>query len=173
MNTQYCSAHKSIPYKVIFEQLPHCNTNLINLYENEELSNNNALISEGSQLTIISDISSEMFESEFHSNIDIDELQNITDPYDQDISEQNNLDNQDIDISVQKIYNNLLSLYLETREGSKNSLAQKLTKIINSDDNFEFGKGSKNLLASKVIEIIDSGDDLSKTRCYTVKEKKK
>ncbi|CAG8482849.1 16010_t:CDS:2 [Dentiscutata erythropus] len=74
----------------------------------------------------------------------IDKLQNITDPYDQDISKQNDSDDQNIDNdSAQKIYNDLLSLYLETKEGFKNTLAYKLTKIINSDDNFKFTKSSK------------------------------
>ncbi|CAG8474164.1 13123_t:CDS:2, partial [Dentiscutata erythropus] len=76
------------------------------------------------------------------------------------------------DDSAQKIYNDLLSLYSETEKGSKNTLAHKLTEIINLDDNFKFGKGSKNLLASEVIEIIDSDDNLSKTQHYTAKEKK-
>ncbi|CAG8723679.1 14430_t:CDS:2, partial [Dentiscutata erythropus] len=93
MNTQYCFAHKSIPYKVVFGQLPHCDINLIDIYKSEEVLNNQALISEGSQLATISMI---------------------------------------------KIYDDLLSLYYsETGEGSKNTYSLGLTKIINSDDNFE------------------------------------
>ncbi|CAG8565428.1 19785_t:CDS:1, partial [Dentiscutata erythropus] len=131
-------------------QLPHCDTNLIDIYESEEALNNQALISEGSQSATISDNSSEMLESEFYSDIEqiqenysdinmgkfqniddlydyyIDEPQNIDEPYDQDmkvLQNNNDLYDQDIDNdSAQKIYDDLLSLYYsETRESSKNT----------------------------------------------------
>ncbi|CAG8640906.1 12882_t:CDS:1 [Racocetra fulgida] len=45
MNNQYCSAHKTIPYNLVFGQLPHSETRLADIlinnnYEQEELFNN-------------------------------------------------------------------------------------------------------------------------------------
>ncbi|CAG8768179.1 13239_t:CDS:1, partial [Cetraspora pellucida] len=62
MNTQYCSAYKSIPYKLVFEQLLHCDTNLVDILESEESLNNHTLISEDSQSIIVSEISSKTIE---------------------------------------------------------------------------------------------------------------
>ncbi|CAG8783571.1 14178_t:CDS:2, partial [Cetraspora pellucida] len=77
------------------------------------------------------------------------------------------------DNSAQEIYNDLLSLYCsEIEEGSKNTLEQRITEIVNSDDDFEIGECSKNTVP-EIIEIIDSDDDLSKNQCYTLQEKKK
>ncbi|CAG8719652.1 4237_t:CDS:1, partial [Cetraspora pellucida] len=119
INTQYCSAHKSIPYKLVFGQLPHCDTNLVDILESEESLNDHALISEDSQSTIVSEISSETIESEFSSDIEQDQ-ENYSDV---DVGEAHDIYNaneicsdndsiQDIDDnSAQEIYNDLLSLY--------------------------------------------------------------
>ncbi|CAG8511013.1 15089_t:CDS:1 [Racocetra fulgida] len=184
MNTQYCSAHKSILYKLVFGQLPHCNTNLVDIIESEELLNNNTLIFEDSQSTIVTEISSETFESEFYddieqiqenySNLSIDNSQK-SDNLGEMHSDNNSIQNIDDD-SIQEFYNDLLSLYYsEIKESSKNTLALGINEIIDSDNDLEIGcsKNSKNTITSEIIEIIDSDNDSSKTQCYTSQEKEK
>ncbi|CAG8593266.1 5667_t:CDS:2, partial [Gigaspora margarita] len=36
MNNQYCSAHKTTPYNLVFGQYPYCDTNLVDLLENDQ-----------------------------------------------------------------------------------------------------------------------------------------
>ncbi|CAG8799816.1 10664_t:CDS:1, partial [Cetraspora pellucida] len=112
---------------------------------------------------------SEIIESEFSSDIEQDQenYNNVDIDKTHDIYNANEIcsDNdsiQDIDDnSIQEIYNNLLSLYCsKIEEISKNILEQRITEIINSDDDFEIGEYSKNTVP-EIIEIIDSNNDSS------------
>ncbi|CAG8667518.1 5319_t:CDS:2, partial [Racocetra persica] len=69
MNSQYSTAHKSVPYKTVFGQPPHCDTNLVNLFENnysypqteKSNSSSDSLISEtDSQSTIVSELNNDV-----------------------------------------------------------------------------------------------------------------
>ncbi|CAG8490217.1 15182_t:CDS:1 [Cetraspora pellucida] len=180
MNIQYCFAHNSILYKLVFKQFLYYDTNLVDILKNEKLLNDYVLISEDSQSTIVFKISSEIIESEFLS--DIEQVQENYSDVDvgktHDIYNANKICSnddsiQDIDDnSAQKIYNNLLSLYCsEISKDSKNTLKQRITKIVNSDNDFEIVECSKNTV-SEIIEIINSVD-LSKNQHYTLQKKKK
>ncbi|CAG8839992.1 22872_t:CDS:1, partial [Cetraspora pellucida] len=142
MNTQYCFAHKSIPYKLVFGQLPHYDTNLVDIFESEESLNNQTLISEGSQSTIVSEISSDtVSESEFSSTIEqVQENCSNIDSADKICSDNDGAQDIDDD-SAQELYNDLLSLYCsEIEEDSKNTPVHEIAEIINSDDDFEVGE---------------------------------
>ncbi|CAG8652757.1 8414_t:CDS:2, partial [Scutellospora calospora] len=90
---------------------------------------------------------------ENYSNIDISKIHDI---YNTNKICSNNNSIQDID----------------DNSDSKNILKQKITEIVNSDNNFEIRKCSKNTVL-EIIKIIDSNDDSSENQCYTLEKKKK
>ncbi|CAG8588344.1 10572_t:CDS:2, partial [Racocetra fulgida] len=124
----YCTAHKSIPYKLVFGQLPHCDTNLADILENEESLNNHALVSEDSQSTIVSEINNKTAESE------LDEI------YFEELQEYNNDDDDKQEFNNKSLYNFEIrefdneSLYnSEIEECSKHTLTPEIIEIVNSD----------------------------------------
>ncbi|CAG8460170.1 6144_t:CDS:2 [Cetraspora pellucida] len=157
----------------IFGQLPHCDTNLINILEDEESSDNYTLISENSQSTISSEISNETVESELDEkyfeesqefNNDIQQVEdNYNDVDEYEIQEINNAN------EIQKA-----NSYLEKIQDHDYDILQEFYDDFTlSLYDSEIGECSKNTLASKIIEIIDSDDDTSKDQHYTSLEKEK
>ncbi|CAG8538565.1 8514_t:CDS:2, partial [Cetraspora pellucida] len=140
MNAQYCSAHKLIPYKLVFGQLPYCNTNLIDILEGQESVNNNALVSENSESTIaseISSISSETIESDLSEKYfeESQEFDNKIQEINSDIEEAHDISNN----ITQEIYNNLASSLYDS----------------------EIGECSKNILGPEIIEIPSPSTNLT------------
>ena len=73
MNSQYSTAHKSVPYELVFGQLPHCDTNLVNLLENDNYSPPpvEASSSSSDSLTLTSETDSQLtIVSEFNDDIE-------------------------------------------------------------------------------------------------------
>ncbi|CAG8514716.1 10901_t:CDS:1, partial [Racocetra fulgida] len=77
MNSQYSTAYKSVPYKLVFGQLPHCDTNLVNLLENNNYlhTSDEESSSSSDSLTLSSETDSQLtIISEFNNNIKNSEI---------------------------------------------------------------------------------------------------
>ncbi|RIB24394.1 hypothetical protein C2G38_2139277 [Gigaspora rosea] len=78
MNCQHCTANKSVPYHLVFRQLPHCDTNLANLLEKDNYSSAKGSVSSLNDQTLISEMDLQpTIISEFNN-----EIENIEETYD-------------------------------------------------------------------------------------------
>ncbi|CAG8545132.1 9015_t:CDS:2 [Cetraspora pellucida] len=170
MNTQYCISHKSIPYKLVFGQLPHCDTNLANILENKELLNNHVLESEDFQSTIVSEIDSKTTESEL-DEIYFEKLQEIESEFNkiyfkklQEIEQMQDNTNEIQDDADKLQYNN----DYDKQEFYNKSLYNFEIKEFYNESlyNSEIEECSKNILVSKIIKIVDSNNDSSENQHY-------
>ncbi|CAG8683804.1 4612_t:CDS:2 [Racocetra persica] len=190
MNTQYCTAHKSISYKLVFGQLPHCDTNLANILENEKSLNNHTLVSEDSQSSIVSEINSETLESELNE-IYFEKLQEVESELDEiyfeksyrvdSDTEQNNY--SDVDINETQEIDDVGEIQDNADEiqDNANEIQDDADKIKDDNDDYDIQKYynseieecSKNTLTPEIIEIVDLDDDSSENQRYTWQEKEK
>ncbi|CAG8513182.1 41892_t:CDS:2 [Gigaspora margarita] len=152
MNTQHSTAQKSVPYQLVFRQLPHCDTSLVNLLENNNYSylsakgsdsslDGQALISEMDfQPTILSEINNE--------------IENIEETYDDSdtICDMDDLQEMNSDEDEWHEMNN------SADEQEHNNAMKIEDRMVNSNE---------------IILIEDSDDDFDKSHHYTAQEKEK
>ncbi|CAG8738133.1 2556_t:CDS:2, partial [Gigaspora rosea] len=137
---QHCTAQKSAPYQLVFRQLPHCDTNLLNLLENDNYSYLSAKGSDSSldghtlrsemdfQPTIISEINNEIenFEENYDDSdtiLDVDDLQEMNSDADEWPEINNSADKQK-NTNIIKIEDRLVN-------------SNEIIVIEDSDDDFD------------------------------------
>ncbi|CAG8733007.1 3934_t:CDS:1, partial [Cetraspora pellucida] len=154
-------------------QLSHCNMNLINILEDEELSDNYTSISEDSQSTISSEISNETVESELDKKY-FKKSQEFNNNIKQVKYNYNNIDEYEIqEINDVNKIQRANSYFEEVKDHNYDILQEFYNDFTLSLYDSEIKEYFKNTLASKIIEIIDSDDDTSKDQYYTLLEKEK
>ncbi|KAF0503055.1 retrotransposon nucleocapsid protein [Gigaspora margarita] len=100
MNNQYCSAHKTTPYKVVFGQYPYCDTNLVDTLEDYQQNDSslNDFPESDSEMTFVT-------ANNYGGNNDNNWLDSSTSQV-YSISPQENIEVSDSDESVDTIRSN-------------------------------------------------------------------
>ncbi|CAG8503638.1 8511_t:CDS:2 [Racocetra persica] len=165
MNSQYSIAHKSTPYEIVFRKPPHYDTNLANLFENNNYSHSPT---EKSSPSLVSETDSQ---ATIKSGLNNDAESPEIDPF---YSEEMRQDNSDVNNNADEEINSRVNINFNSdTDKEMYSNMDEDEDEVNIQNNFIQDYSEARIISKEIVIIDDSDNDSGEDQRYAAQEKEK